>query len=145
MKTTSIARHYLKEAERRLKTAMNALKEKAYAYTVRQSQECTELSLKATLRLVMVEYPKKHDVSDVLEREAKRFPTWFRNLLPKMAKVSAYLAEKRSLAMYGDELKGMGPEELFDEKDAEEALQSAKFVFKNSFRLMKEWAEAGQS
>jgi HEPN domain-containing protein len=33
-----------------------------------------ELSLKAALKIVAVEYPKKHDVSDVLIQVRNRFP-----------------------------------------------------------------------
>lgn len=139
MRNTELAENYLREAERRLRTARRALEEGAYAYAVRQSQECVELSLKAALRLAMIEYPKKHDVSDVLEREARRFPVWFQDAVPRMVEVSARLAEKRSLAMYGDELRGLSPERLFDEEDARKALEGAEFVFENCCRLLEEW------
>jgi HEPN domain-containing protein len=40
----------------------DALVEGNYPYTVRLSQECVELSLKAVLKAVGIEYPKIHDV-----------------------------------------------------------------------------------
>lgn len=141
MKTSDLAENLFREAQRRLKTARTAFKEKAHAYTVRQSQECVELSLKGALRLVMVEYPKKHDVSNVLELEAGRFPAWFREAIPRMAKASAALAEKRSLAMYGDEQAGLAPASLFNEQDSHAALESAEFVFKNLSKLLREWRQ----
>jgi HEPN domain-containing protein len=142
MRNIDIANHLLKEAERRLRTARIALGEEAYAYAVRQSQECVELSLKGILRLVMIEYPKKHDVSDVLRREAQRFPAWFRGVMQEISEVSASLSEKRSLAMYGDELRGLSPEMIFDKKDAEKALRDAEFVFNNCIKMMNEWVRS---
>ncbi|MEM2843060.1 MAG: HEPN domain-containing protein [Candidatus Bathyarchaeia archaeon] len=58
MKTTDISFSMLEQARSRLKTARIALKDKNYAYSVRSSQECVELSLKASLRLLGIEYPK---------------------------------------------------------------------------------------
>jgi len=138
---SELAEHYLEEAGRRLRTAERAFREGAYAYTVRQSQECVELSLKAALRLVMVEYPKKHDVGGVLERESNRFPSWFRDMLPEMAKASSSLAEKRSLAVYGDEVAGRGPESLFNEEDGRRALKSAETVYRMCRKLLEEWRQ----
>jgi HEPN domain-containing protein len=43
---------------------------------VRLSQECVELSLKAVLKAVGIEYPKIHDVSDILIDFVDRFPEW---------------------------------------------------------------------
>ena len=69
-----MARSYLEEALRRIKTAKQALEEDAYAYCIRQSQEAVELALKGALRLVGIEPPKWHDVSPVLLEQHKRFP-----------------------------------------------------------------------
>jgi len=72
-----IARSYLRQAEARLEDARDALSEGNYPYAVRLSQECVELSLKAALKAVGIDYPKVHDVSDVLEVVSERFPEWF--------------------------------------------------------------------
>ena len=53
-----MARAYIEEAKRRIRTVKIALEEHAYAYCIRQSQEAVELSLKAALRLVGIELPK---------------------------------------------------------------------------------------
>jgi len=71
-----IAKSYLRQAEARLEDAGDALSEGNYPYAVRLSQECVELSLKATLKAVGIDYPKVHDVSDVLEVVSERFPEW---------------------------------------------------------------------
>ena len=48
----ALARDYLKRAKARLVTAEEAFKRGYYPETVRYSQECVELSLKARLRMV---------------------------------------------------------------------------------------------
>lgn len=61
-----MAKAYLRQAESRLEDAEDAFDDRNYPYCLRLSQECVELSLKASLRLVGIEYPKIHDVSEVL-------------------------------------------------------------------------------
>ncbi len=139
-----LAKAYLREAEVRLRAAKGALVERAHAYAVRQSQECVELSLKAALRLVGIEYPKKHDVSAVLEEVSGRFPSWFKSAIARMATISSRLAGKRGLAMYGDELRGLGPSELFGEGDATNAVREAEFVFGNVQKLLQEWVSSSR-
>jgi len=136
MKTTHMASSMLQQAELRLKAAAMGIKSKGYAYAVRSSQECVELSLKAALRLVGVEYPKKHDVSRVLLLAKKRFPNWFR--VENFAKVSRALAEMREPAMYGDELRFVPSTELFTSEHAAKALTEANEVYRACSRLLKE-------
>ena len=121
----ALARDYLKRAEARLVIAEEAFKRGYYPEAVRYSQECVELSLKACLRMVGIEYPKVHDVGGVLEAESARFPEWFREQIERLAEISRDLAEKRSPSMYGIETAGKSPGELFREKEAEEALRNA--------------------
>lgn len=61
-----IAKSYLRRAEAKLKDVKDALSEENYPYALRLSQECVELSLKASLRALGIEYPKVNDVSDIL-------------------------------------------------------------------------------
>ncbi|MDK6028910.1 HEPN domain-containing protein [Ignisphaera sp. 4213-co] len=70
-----MVKSYIEEAEKRLRVAEMMLKEKSYAYTIRQCQEAVELSLKAALRLVGVEPPKWRDVGPVLVEFSERFPS----------------------------------------------------------------------
>jgi len=58
-----MARGYLEEARRRIRTAKLALEEGAYAYCIRQCQEAVKLALKSALRLYGIEAPKWHDVA----------------------------------------------------------------------------------
>ncbi len=134
----ALARDYLKRAEARLVIAEEAFKRGYYPEAVRYSQECVELSLKACLRMVGIEYPKVHDVGGVLEAESARFPEWFREQIERLAEISRDLAEKRSPSMYGIEAAGKPPGELFREKEAEEALRNAKQVHQLARKLIEE-------
>jgi HEPN domain-containing protein len=96
-----VAASYLRQAEPRLKDAKDAMEEGRLPYALRLSQECLELSLKASLKLVGIEYPKKHDVSEVLLRVGTRFPDWFASAVPALAEASLALAERRAISMYG--------------------------------------------
>lgn len=136
MKITQMAASMLQQAGIRLKAASMGIKWKGYAYAIRSSQECVELSLKAALRLVGVEYPKKHDVSRVLLLASKRFPKWFR--VENYAKISRALAEMREPAMYGDELRSVPSTKLFTKEYAAKALAEANEVHKACSRLLKE-------
>jgi len=97
LRMDDLARDYLRRAEARLASARYALNQGYYPEVVRYSQECVELSLKACLRLVGVEYPKVHDVGDVLRAESMRFPSWFREEVDRLAEISRDLAEKRAV------------------------------------------------
>lgn len=125
----------LKQAHRRLTTVRRELATGGYAYAVRSAQECVELSLKAALRLVGIDYPKKHDVSRVLLHVKDRFPAWFN--VSRFAQMSRELAEKREPAMYGDEAKMRPPEDLFTKQDAATALKQAVEVHRSCVRLLR--------
>lgn len=126
----------MRQAERRLETAEREAGRGSPAYAIRSAQECVELSLKAALRLVGVEYPKKHDVKDVLLRVGDRFPEWFR--VGEKARVSSLLAERREAAMYGDEAHAAGPNTLFTRQEARRALRYAKKIYSDCKRLFEE-------
>ena len=105
---------------------------------IRFSQEATELSLKAALRLVGIEYPKVHDVGDVLLLNAKRFPPTFEAQVPQMAEFSGEMAGKRSLALYGVEASGKTPGQIFDDPDeAGDALTRVKEILASSQALLE--------
>jgi HEPN domain-containing protein len=141
----AMARAYMRQASERLRHAREALEEGNHPYVVRQCQEAVELLLKAALRLVGIEPPKWHDVGPTLKREANRFPQWFRELIPKLARISRKLRREREPSMYGDEESGVSPDELYDEEDAREALANATEVFQAVSKLFTELtgSEAG--
>ncbi|MEM2584988.1 MAG: HEPN domain-containing protein, partial [Thermoproteota archaeon] len=86
MKLAKLAEDYFKRARIRIKSAELAYSEESYPDVVRYSQECVELSLKAALRAVAVEYPKEHDMSRILRAVRERFPEWFEREIEKLGK-----------------------------------------------------------
>jgi len=142
LRTDVMAKDYLRRAKSRLIDAKSALDRGDYPEVVRYSQECVELSLKACLRAVGVEYPKVHDVGDILKACSVRFPEWMRAHLEEISTISRDLAEKRSPSMYGIEAAGKPPSELFDRKDGKNALKQAKFVHEIAEKFIVEFFEA---
>ncbi|MCS7116734.1 MAG: HEPN domain-containing protein [Nitrososphaerota archaeon] len=138
MKLFKIANSYLRQAEARLNDAKDALLEGNYPYAVRLSQECVELSLKATLKIVGIEYPKVHDVSDILLEVKERFPEWFKVELDFLCYSSKVLAKKRELSFYGGEEALLSPDEVIDKKDAEDAVSRAERTYRLCKRLSEE-------
>lgn len=140
MTSSRMGRLYVEEARGRMALVSLALKNGLWAATVREAQECVELFLKGALRLVAVEPARTHDVADVLRREAHRFPEWFRAALDHLATISTDLAGDRGIAFYGDERQEFGPQELFDEQDAQRAVRNVEFVAQLCERLLRESA-----
>ena len=138
MKLIKIAKSYLHQAEVRLEDAEEAYPEGNYAYTVRLSQECVELCLKAVLRAVGIEYPKVHEVSEVLVEVRDRFPDWFQAEVGFLSESSKILFKKREPSLYGSEEEVLSPEDVMNEDDAEDALKRAEKCFKLCKRLLEE-------
>ncbi len=139
MRLVRMASSYMRQALSRLKDAEDALKEGNYPYALRLSQECVELSLKASLKLVGIEYPKVHDVSDVLIENRGRFPGWFRKRIKFMAETSFYLAAKRELAFYGGEEDFLTPDDVISKDEAERAVKQAREIYKLCRRLLESY------
>ena len=133
----------LRRAEARKKDATAALARGDYPEAVRYSQELVEMSLKASLRMAGVEYPKVHDVGKVLRAERRRFPASFAQQVDRFADVSKELAEKRAAAMYGIEAQGKSASEIFGKGDGEASLAEGKEVLESVEALRSELAGAG--
>jgi HEPN domain-containing protein len=140
MTSSHMGRQYVEEARGRMALVRLALEKGLWATTVREAQECVELFLKGALRLVAVEPARTHDVAVVLRQEASRFPEWFRSAADRLATISAEMAGDRGLAFYGDERQNLGPQDLFDETDAQQAMRSLEFVAELCERLLAESA-----
>jgi len=142
LRLIDVARSYLRHAEARLRDAQEALAEGLYPYALRLSQECVELSLKAALRIVGIEYPKRHDVSDVLVMAKERFPEWFRDEIDFLADTSRRLAKKREVSMYGDEALMLSPDEVVSREEARAAVESAEKTYSLCKRMLNEHEKA---
>ncbi|MEM2122684.1 MAG: HEPN domain-containing protein [Candidatus Bathyarchaeia archaeon] len=141
MNTEAMAKGYLEDAAYSLREAEEALAEGRHHRAVRRAQESVELSLKAALRLLGVEYPREHDVSDVLSEVAryKDLPVWFRSKLDVINMISKELTEIRGPAFYGDERAFIPPIQLYTGKDAEKAINEAKKIYELCDKLFRWW------
>jgi len=141
MNTEAMAKAYLDDAAYSLQEAREALAAKRYHRAVRRSQESVEPGLKAVLRLLAVEYPREHDVSNVLIKIAdlKELPEWFKGELEAVNEISKKLSEERGPAFYGDEGAFIPPSQLYGEEDAARAVSGAEKVYELCARLFKWW------
>ncbi|MEM0481528.1 MAG: HEPN domain-containing protein [Nitrososphaerota archaeon] len=137
MRNIEAAKSLLNQSIRRLETAERELRGGSLAYSILSSQESVELGLKAALRLLGIEYPKKHDVGPVLIKFKDRFPQWFP--VDKLALISRKLSEKREPAMYGDEASMTPADLLFTKAEAEETFEMAKEAHDFVERLFQEY------
>jgi len=106
--------------------------------TVRRIQECVELSLKAVLRGMAIEYPREHDVGKALEMVRGKVPEWFSCKIPEFAEISRDLSKKRGPALYGYETELKPASDIFSKEDAEEALASGEKIYDSCNKLINE-------
>ncbi len=111
--------------------------EGAWNLVVRRCQEVVELALKGALRYAGLDVPRVHDVGGFLLRNVKRFPNIFREKIPYLASVSRRLMREREVSIYGDEVTGVAPEEIYIEEDAKIALKEATSVLETCKQLLK--------
>jgi len=138
LRSLRVAKSYLRQAKARLEDALDALQEENHPYAVRLSQECVELSLKAVLKAVGIEYPKIHEVSDLLSDIRDRFPDWFKTEIDFLRESSKLLFKKREPSLYGDEETLTPPNEVMDKNDAEDATNRAKKTYNLCEKLILE-------
>ena len=128
MTAEELAGSFLRRALERLEPARKALDEGSNPFAFRLSQECVELALKALLRASGVEPPRWHNVGEILTRERDKVPDPARSKADELASISAFLAERREISMYGDEKTLTPPEKLISAEDARRAVEGAEFV-----------------
>lgn len=142
MNSYEMAEDYLKRAERCLGEAENAFQENDYPMAIRRSQECVELSIKGILRAVSIEFPREHDVSEVLISapwEKIGSPTWFVDQVGEMARIMQEITPKRGPAMYGFEREMKPANVIFSLEDGQKATREAKFVYEICGKFLKQW------
>lgn len=126
MQNKSLIKDYIDRAGVRVGAVEYLYSKKAWADTVRESQEIVELALKALLRDCFIDIPRIHDVSAILTEEKEKLPKEIQKDLEKICDISRRLRRDRELAYYGSE--DLTPSEFYQEKDASEALGFAKFI-----------------
>lgn len=104
-----MARNALQRSERWLEGASRAQADERWDDVVFSSQMAVEVSSKAVLFALGIDFPKQHDVSSVFTESlrGRDVPSWFP--VEKLATNISKLSEMRSLAEYAYE-KGIGAE-----------------------------------
>jgi len=133
-----LAENTLEDARTILQEAKAAYEAERFHRSVRLSQESFELSMKACLRAVGIEYPKEHEISDTFAEHENMFPEWFEEEVGKIRVASVWLTEKRGIAMYGDEIRGVALSKLFTGIDGETAIKYASEAATLAERLLKQ-------
>lgn len=141
MNTEAMAESFISDASYSLEEAKQAVNRGIYHRAVRRAQECVELSLKAALRLLGVEYPRQHEVGELLRVVSveRGLPEWFLSELPAIILVSKRLVENRGPAFYGDEAAFSPPRNLYAKEDAKKAVSDAEDVLKICRNLFDWW------
>lgn len=135
MQNKGLTKDYIERAQIRIGAVEYLFSKKSWADVVREAQETVELALKALLRSRSIDVPRIHDVSEILLEEQSKLPTAIKKDLEKICDISRSLRRDRELAYYGSE--DLTPSEFYKEKDAEEALQSARFIVKKVTQVLK--------
>lgn len=135
MQNKSLALDYIQRAQIRIGAVEYLYSKKSWADVVRESQEIVELALKSVLRHSHIDVPRVHDVSNILLEEKAKIPTELHPHLEKIVGISRSLRRDRELSYYGSE--DLTPSEFYQEKDAKEALASARFVVEKIIKLIK--------
>ncbi len=135
MQNKSLAKDYIERAKIRFGAVEFLFSKKSWADVVRESQEIVELALKALLREYHIEVPRIHDVSGILMQEKDKFPKELNNEMDKICDISRSLRRDIELAFYGSE--DLTPSEFYHEKDARQALDSARFIVDKTIKFIK--------
>lgn len=109
MTNEEVAKGLLKQARSRIQAMREALNDKNYAFIVRLSQECVELSLKAALYFMGIDFPKWHDVGPILQRNRARFPKRFEGKIDRFANISERLRGSENEACMATRLLASRP------------------------------------
>lgn len=125
-----MAKDYLARAERCLKEASLAIKDEDAGGALRRAQEALELAVKALLRLIGIEYPKAHDVSDALIENSSKLPEELKEKIEDLAELISELASIRGPAFYGYETEGIPASKAFKKDYAENVYKKVKSYVK---------------
>jgi len=127
-KSIEMAESFLRRAKNKLEEAKSHLNSFNYPESISASMECIELSIKAIFLLLQEEYPKRHEFKDeefmkILEKVPKELE--YLNF-PRLFLISKFWLNLYTVAKYGQENFGIGPEKLFKKDEAELALKHAE-------------------
>jgi len=102
MNNSETSRRGLQRARRWYQSAIRALDDERWDDVIYSYEMAIEQALKAILILYGIEYPKKHDISNILiHLKQKDLPVFFSDNLDFYAKLLNNLVDKRGPAAYG--------------------------------------------
>lgn len=136
MNTFEIGERLLQEAREFLPEMERAFERTSWNIVMRRAEEIVELSLKAALKMMAIEYPKEHDVGDLFAETCT-----VRNLgvepaeLNAVRGISARLVRERQPSFY--------MERQYSRADATRAREGAKRVLALVERLAERIRSAG--
>lgn len=136
MKNDKSAKSHLTDAEIILEEACYSLQKGHYHRVIRKCQESTELAVKGIFRYLGLEYPKSHILGRVIKKELSRYGLFRKEELKRMANISDSLAFDREPAFYGSP-DGIPAGELFDQEDAEEAVEETRWIINTIKKVIK--------
>ena len=136
MNNTDLNGRLIQEAQMIMEEARRAFDNEAWNLVVRRSQEVVELSLKGLLKLMGVESPKTHDVSDTFAKICREKKIAIESeKLAEMQRISHQLARDRAPAFY--------MEKEYTQEQASQALQSAETVLTETEEMTQKLLVAG--
>lgn len=134
-RVVSVARGWVQKAENDLKTAVLVLRggEEAPADTIAfHAEQCAEKYLKALLSWYGIDFPKTHDIGQLML------------LLPRKAAIDFPVAQQRRLASYATVTRYPGDYEPVTIREARRALAMARRIRKHVRRLLPTQALGGR-
>ena len=137
MDNHSLAKRHYHTASVIFEEAKELFRKGVFHLVVRRSQECVELALKGLLEYFGIDYPKKHDVGDVLQKVLTQRNIGNKDTIDRLVKISKELAENREVSFYGSE-NGKAPDELFSQGNAEKAITEATYVLEFTKGILRE-------
>lgn len=117
-----------KDANDILREVENYLRIKNWNQTVRRSQEVVELSLKAVLKIIGIEYPKEHDIGEFFVKALRRKGIKIKDV-QNIIEISDTLSEQRLPAFYR--------EKDCTKEEAEDASKKARWIFEFVKKLLE--------
>lgn len=137
MKNYETANEALKRARRWYQGSIRALEDQRWDDVVYSYEMAVEQALKAILILYGIEYPKKHDISNVyLSLKNKKVPEFFSKNIDNHAKILNILVKKRGPAAYGY-VEGINKNEFME--DAKNLKQDVENILNECEQLLLEF------
>lgn len=137
MKNYETTNEALKRARRWYQGSIRALEDERWDDVVYSYEMAVEQALKAILILYGIEYPKKHDISNIyLSLKNKKVPELFSKNIDNHAKILNILVKKRGPAAYGY-VEGINKNEFM--KDAKNLKQDVENILNECEQLLHEF------